>query len=68
MTCFIIDLFTSFNDSSSMSQIDDTVRLFHEIEKNRLTCEINKKDNDLYKSINNRQFKINSSSLTQALT
>jgi hypothetical protein len=51
-----------------MSQIDDTVRLFHEIEKNRLTCEINKKDNDLYKSINNRQFKINSSSLTQALT
>ncbi len=51
-----------------MSQIDDTVRLSHESEKNRLTCEINEKSNDLYKSVNNRQFRINSSSLTQALT
>jgi hypothetical protein len=43
MTYFIIDLFISFNDSSSMFQIDDTVRLFHESEKDRLTCEINEK-------------------------
>jgi hypothetical protein len=64
MTCFIIDSFTSFNDSSSMFRINDIVRLFHEFVKDRLICEINEKDNDLYKSVNNHQSRINSSSLT----